>query len=117
MALRSYQQYQRWETSATMPAPKNLRPLASALELPDAELGEWLVGASQQEARAARHDRDVVIAKVSAFVDKYEALGHTYQSMAKQVAILVERALPLQDLFIEMNERLARIEEQLPPTD
>jgi transcriptional regulator with XRE-family HTH domain len=118
------QQVSLWERAVTIPSGRNIEKLADVLGLSPTKLRDLADAARaaehqevRNEAAQARADRDVVLGKIGEFVDQYERLGHTYRSMAADVTTLIERALPLQEVFEGISEQIAQVHQQLVRLD
>lgn len=114
----------RWLKGTQYPARPMVALIAETAGISVTELALAIAGETtdqnrtlRQRAAKDRADRDFVVGKVSAFLEQYEELGHTYRSMAGDMRLLLDRAMPLQDIFTEINERLGRLEERLGPAD
>lgn len=106
----SSQQVSRWERGASLPQPRLLPLLASTLDLELAEIYELYALASQEDARTARKDRDVLMERLQIFADRYEELGHTYAANHQ----LLSRLLAQGEAILE---RLDALEGRIPPPD
>lgn len=114
------QQISEWLSAKAIPSQKYTRALAKHLKVSELDLQRLVNDALEEESVVVRSDRDLLLAKltkVGEFVDQYEELGHTYRSMAEDVAWLRREMGPLKDRFVQMDERLAQLEPPVPPPD
>ena len=123
----SQQQISAWEAGKRVVPPKHARVLAVALKVPEVDLLRLIGDAQAEETATIRkqslmvsNDRELLLTKlaqVAMFVDQYEALGHTYRAMSDDVTWLVAQVSPLLESLHQISERLARLEQRLPPPE
>lgn len=88
------QQVSKWESGTATPGTRRLPDLARALDIDKGELLELVADASQAETANIRRDRDhlqQLVRRFERFAEKYEELGHTYESNNQMLVRLSEK--------------------------